>query len=247
MSDGTSRFPGVELSVLVPAYNEERNIENTIPRAVAELRRMVGRFELIIIDDCSKDRTHALALALAERFPEIRVLKNEVNLRQGATLARGFHECRMEWVTHNAMDYPFHFEDLPALLRHLPEADVVVASRKTYPGTSAPRRFVSWTNRALIRGIFGTTIKDYNFIQIYRRSVVTSLPRLSTATSFITPEIIIRAHWQGLKVVEEEIDYYRREVGTPSSANVKNIKQALRDMVRLRLSLAQSDRERRRS
>lgn len=233
-----ARFPDVSLSVLFPAYNEVGNIERTIPRAVETLREMVGRFEVIVIDDCSKDATYAIAQDLAKKYPELRVFENEVNLRQGATLAKGFGLATMDWVTHNAMDYPFHFEDLPILLRHLPEADVVVASRKSYPGTSAARRFVSWTNRALIRALFGTSIVDYNFIQIYRRSVLMELPRTSTATSFLTPEIVIRAHRRGLRVVEEHIDYHRRELGTPSSANVKNIKQALRDMVRLRVALA---------
>src|SRR3954447_11118085 len=141
--------------------------------------------------------------------------------------------AKMELVTHNAMDYPFHFADLPQLLVHFPQADVVVASRKTYPGTTAPRRFVSWTNRTLIRGLFGTRIKDYNFIQIYKKSVLEAQRPISTATSFLTPEKIIRAHRAGMKVVEVEVDYHRREVGTPSSANMKNIKQAMRDMVRL--------------
>lgn len=238
----TARFPDVSLSVIFPAYNEVGNIERTIPRAIETLRAMIGDFEVIVIDDCSKDDTYAIALDLATKYPELRVSKNEVNLRQGATLDRGFRLATKEYVTHNAMDYPFHFEDLPQLVRHLPRADVVVASRKTYPGTTAPRRFVSWTNRTLIRGLFGTHHKDYNFIQIYRRSVLLSLPRTSTATSFITPEIIIRAERAGYVVEEEVIDYHRREVGTPSSANVKNIKQAVRDMVRLRMALAREGR-----
>lgn len=237
-----ARFPDISLSVLFPAYNEIGNIERTIPRAVEALREMVGRFEVLVIDDCSKDATYAVAQDLARRFPQVRAYKNDVNLRQGATLARGFELATMDYVTHNAMDYPFHFEDLPVLLRHLPLADVVVASRKTYPGTTAPRRFVSWTNRALIRGIFGTSFEDYNFIQIYRRDLLLSLPRTSTATSFLTPEIIIRAHRMGRVVVEEVVDYHRREIGTPSSANAKNIKQALRDMLRLRLALAREGR-----
>lgn len=240
-----ARFPDISLSVIFPAYNEAGNIERTIPRAIASLREMVGRFEMLVIDDCSKDETFAMAETLVAKYPEIRLFKNEVNLRQGATLARGFALSSMEYVTHNAMDYPFHFEDLPRLLRHFPSADVVVASRKTYPGTSRGRRMVSWTNRALIRGLFGTRIVDYNFIQIYKRSVLDALPRLSTATSFITPEIIVRAHRSGLRVVEEVVDYHRRETGTPSSATTRNIEQALRDMIRLRVELAREQRRRR--
>lgn len=232
-----AQFPDISLSVVFPAYNEVGNIERTIPAAVRALRDVVGRFEVILIDDCSKDETYAIADKLAAEYPEIRLFKNEKNMRQGATLARGFGLATMDLVTHNAMDYPFHFEDLPILLRQFPAADVVVASRKAYPGTTAPRRFVSWTNRAVIRALFGTRVHDYNFIQIYKRSVIQDQPSLSTATSFITPEKIIRAHHRGLRVVEVEVDYHRREIGTPSSANWKNIKQALRDMARLRLEL----------
>ena len=233
----TARFPEISLSVIMPAYNEVGNIERTVPRAVETLREMVGRFEVLLMDDCSKDDTFAHAQDLAGRYPEVRASRNEVNLRQGGTLARGFSLVTMDYVTHNAMDYPFHFDDLPVLLRHFPRADLVVGSRKSYPGTSAPRRFVSWANRTLISTMFGTHVKDYNFVQICRRTMLQSFPRTSTATSFITPEIIIRAHRGGFVVVEEEIDYHRRELGKPSSLNVKNVKQAMKDMVRLRLAL----------
>jgi glycosyltransferase involved in cell wall biosynthesis len=225
-------FPDLRLSVVMPAYNEQVNIRTTIPKAIAALRRHVGTFELIVIDDCSKDDTGKIADEMARELPELRVVHNEVNLRQGGSLKRGFALARYDYVTHNAMDYPFDFDDLPQLLRHLPGADVVVASRKTYPGTTAPRRFVSWTNRALIRGLFGTNIVDYNFIQIYSKRAI-DLPSFSDATSFITPEKIIRAHRRGWKVVEEIVDYHRREHGVPSSANAKNIKRALSDMSRL--------------
>jgi len=238
-------FPDVRLSVVMPAYNEEANIKSTIPRAIEALRRQVGAFELILVDDCSRDGTGAIADELAQKYPELRVVHNEHNLRQGGSLKKGFALARYEYVTHNAMDYPFDFDDLPQLLRHFPEADVVVASRRTYPGTTAPRRFVSWTNRSLIRALFGSRIYDYNFIQVYKRRVI-ELPSFSDATSFITPEKIIRAHRKGWKVVEEVVDYHQRLVGTPSSANVKNIRRAIGDMVKLRAELWREERAERR-
>jgi glycosyltransferase involved in cell wall biosynthesis len=229
----SAAFPEISLSVVFPAYNEAGNIDNTIPRAVASLRRMVGAFEIIVIDDCSQDDTHARAQALAAVHPELQVLRNERNLRQGGTLRRGFAAARYDLVTHNAMDYPFDFDDLPALLRHFPEADVVVAARKSYPGTTAPRRLVSWTNRALIRGLFGAAFHDYNFIQIYKREVLQAQRCFSQATSFITPEKILRACRDGRRVREVEVDYHQRLVGKPSSANWKNVRAALRDMGKL--------------
>lgn len=227
------RFPNLSLSVVIPAYNESGNIERTIPRAIESLRRIVGRFEVIVIDDCSRDDTHEKALRLAENLAELRVLRNERNLRQGGTLERGFAAARFDLVTHNAMDYPFDFDDLPPLLEAFPAADIVIASRRSYPGTSALRRTVSWSNRALIRGLFGASFHDYNFVQIYKREVMQSLNCISAATSFITPEKILRAHRQGFQIREIDTTYHQRLIGVPSSANWKNVRAALRDMARL--------------
>lgn len=221
----------------MPAFNEEANIRTTVPKAIASLRAIVGQFELILIDDCSTDSTPAISRELAGRFPEIRYERNPVNLRQGGTLRRGFELARFDLVTHNAMDYPFDFDGLPELLAHASEADVIVASRRSYPGITPGRRFVSFANRALLRGLFGVRVHDYNFIQIYRRSVLSELPSFSTATSFITAEKIIRASHRGLRVVEVPVTYHPRLAGKPSSANWKNIRAALRDMGRLWLEL----------
>ncbi len=239
-----ARYPDVRLSVVIPAYNEASNLEQTLPRAVASLRRLVGAFELILIDDCSRDETYQVASTMSARFPELRVFRNEVNLRQGGTLERGFKLAAHDLVMHNAADYPFDFEDLPLLLEHFPAADLVVAARRSYPGTSAPRRFVSFANRALLRLLFGADLRDYNFIQIYRRQFLQGQPTLSRATSFITPEKIIRAIRLGQRVVEVEVDYHRRLVGQPSSASWSNIRAALRDMGRLWLEFRRADARR---
>ena len=99
------------------------------------------------------------------------------------------------------------------------------------------REFISWGNRVLLRGLFGTNITDFNFVQLYRRSVVQGQAAVSHATSFITPEKIIRAQKSGYRVVEVEVEYRRRERGAPSSATVANILRAFADMLRLRVDL----------
>jgi glycosyltransferase involved in cell wall biosynthesis len=232
-----ARFPDFKLSVVIPARNEEGNIGRTMPRVVSSLRALVGTFEIILIDDCSQDRTPELADALAAEYPEIIVVHNEVNLKQGGSLRRGFAMARYDWITHNAMDYAFDFEDLPDLLAHVDHADVIVAERKSYPGTTPSRRFVSLVNRVLLRGLFGVPVTDFNFIQLYRRSVIADLPAFSHATSFITVEKVVRAHKAGLRVVTVPATFHERVLGKPSSATVKNISQALNDMGRLWLEL----------
>src|SRR6266404_2327380 len=149
-----SLFPHLSLSVILPAYNEAQLLASSVERSVASLERVVGEFEILLIDDCSTDATPAVAEALGREFPQVRVMHNPRNLRQGGCLELGFGSARYDLVTHNAVDYPFDFDDLPLGLRYVPDAEVVVFTRRSYPGVSSSRRFISWGNRSLIRLLF---------------------------------------------------------------------------------------------
>lgn len=233
----TTQFPNLSLSVVLPAYNEERLLAATLQRSVAALAHTVDQFEVLLIDDCSTDRTPGLADALGREFPQVQVVHNPHNLQQGGCLKLGFDLARYELVIHNAIDYPFDFADLPTVLQHFPEADVVVVTRASYPGVSAARRFVSWGNRSLIRRLFGLAITDYNFVQVFKRSVLMQQHCFSTSTAFMTAERIIRAHHAGYRVVAVEAEYRRRPVGVSSSGTLGVIANSLRDMARLWLEL----------
>jgi glycosyltransferase involved in cell wall biosynthesis len=230
-------FRHLSLSVVMPAYNEERLIEETIRRSVTSLERILDDYEILLIDDCSTDRTPALADALERELPRVRAIHNPRNLRQGGCLHLGFDLARCDLVMHNAMDYPFDFDDLPPLLEQFPAADVVVVTRRSYPGVSAGRKFISWGNRSLIRVLFGLKIKDYNFVQIYKRAVLVQQECFSVATAFTTVERIIRAHQAGRRVVAMEADYHRRPAGVSSSGNLRVIRDSLLDMTRLWIEL----------
>lgn len=232
-----SRFPDLSLTAVIPAYNEERLLEATVRRAVASLARSLDRFEVLLVDDASTDGTRALSDALARDLPQVRVVHNERNLKQGGCLRLGFGLARHDLVTHNAVDYPFDFDDLPLLLRYFPTADVAVATRRSYPGVSASRMALSGANRLLIRLLFGVGIRDYNFVQVYKRSVLAAQPCLSTATNFMTVEHIVRAHHAGHRIVAVPCDYHPRAAGSSSSGTLRHMAIALRDMARLRLEL----------
>lgn len=240
-----SLFPDVSLSVILPVYNEAALVEEAVRRSVASLQRIVGRFEILLIDDCSTDETGAIADALAREIPELRVIHNQRNLRQGGCLRMALPLARHDLVTHNAVDCPFDFEDLPLALREFPRADVVVVTRRSYPGVSSARRLVSWANRFLIRALFGLHIGDYNFVQVYKREFLMNEESFSSATAFITVERIVRAHHAGARVVAVEAEYHRRPAGRSTSGNWRTVRDSLRDIGRLWLELKLGDRNRR--
>lgn len=221
----------IHFSVVFPAFNEEQNIDVTITKAVASLRKRFSSFEILIVDDCSRDRTLQKAEALARRFPEVRVLHNHKNLGSGGSVIAGWEAAKGEILTHNAMDYPFDLEDLDAILPLLGEADVVVAARRVRAGYSFYRKLTSVVHRSLLHLLFKPRLRDYNFVQFYKRRVVEEAKPRTRSSAFLTPELLIRAYDAGFKIAEVEVEYRPRERGEATSGQPKVILTSLRDML----------------
>lgn len=221
----------MEFSVVFPAYNEEANIDITIPKAIASLRKRFRSFEVIIVDDCSKDSTFERANALADRFSEVRVLRNPRNLGSGGSVVHGWAEAKGAIITHNAMDYPFDLENLDRVMPLMKDADVVVVARPTRAGYSAYRKLTSHVHRALLHRLFELRLNDYNFVQFYKREVLERAKAETRSSAFLTPETLIRANDLGFRIVEVEIEYLPRERGVATSGKPKVILTSLRDML----------------
>ncbi len=218
------------ITVIFPAYNEEANIGRAIKRSMEAMSRRFDTFELLIIDDGSRDHTGSIAEKLAATYPEITVLHNERNMGLGETLYRGFQCAKGELVIQNAMDYPLDLRDLDELLPHLDEADIVVAVRKAYAGYTPYRKLTSKVNRALLRLLFKPKLRDYNYTQLFKRKVLEAARPTSRSTVFIAPEIIIRAHELGFRIKEVEVDFHPRIAGEATSGKPGVILRSVRDM-----------------
>jgi len=219
------------ISVVFAAYNEEMNIRPTMERALAAMQSLGPGFEIVIVDDRSTDSTGRIADELAAEHPEIRVLHNERNMGQGASLVRGFEQARHELVTHNAMDYPFDLRDLASMLPLLDQADIVVAARTSRAGYSPYRVLASAVHRALLHLLFPLHLSDYNFVQLYPRSVWQAIKVQSRSTAFLTPEALIRAHDLGYRIKEVPVEYHPRLAGQATAGKPKVILHSLRDML----------------
>jgi len=233
------------ITVIFPAYNEEQNIRSAIARAVEAMRPRFHVFELLIINDGSKDRTGEIADALAGTYPEVTVIHHRQNLGLGETLYRGFQCARGELVIQNAMDYPLDLRDLDGMIPLLEEADVIVAVRKAYAGYSPYRKLTSRVNRFILRWLFDPKLRDYNYTQLFKREVLSAARPTSRSTVFIAPEIIIRAYELGFRVRELDVDYHPRVFGEATSGKPKVILRSLRDMfmfwIRRKLQIADAE------
>ena len=225
----------VDLSLILPAFNEEASLVDALERATEALDRLGATFEIIVINAGSADRTGKLADAFAARDSRVRLLHNERNVNYGVSLKRGIAAARGTWVTHNGADLPLAPEDLAPFLASFGSADVIVAKRLSKEAHSPWRRLTSLTNNQLLRVLFSPSCSDLNFTQFYRSSALSKLPLISTSPAFVTPELILRAEHAGLRVVEIEAEFRRRSAGKAHFGKPKDILWTLRDMFRLRL------------
>src|SRR2546428_2945284 len=127
----------VEISAVMPAFNEEGNLEQSVGRMAAALADQAQAFEVIVVDDGSQDGTAALLARLKPIHPSLRVVRHPVNRGYGAALRSGFAAARYPWIFLMDADNQFDPADVAVLLAAA-DADIVAGYRKRRRGPPPP-------------------------------------------------------------------------------------------------------------
>jgi glycosyltransferase involved in cell wall biosynthesis len=222
-----------ELSVILPAYNEGRAVAAAIEAYARVLPGCCSSYEMIVIDDGSTDDTYAVAREASRDRPWVRVLRNPVNQGQVATLRRGFHEARGALVTHNAVDLPFDPTETGRLLGPFRDGcDVLVVERTGREAYPVVRKVISWCNLLLVRCVLGSPFNDLNFVQVYRKELLDSLPVESRGVSTVTTELVLKARLLGFRVRRTPAQYHPRRTGR-SSITLCKVVRTTRELFKL--------------
>lgn len=220
------------LSVCMPAYNEAENLPDTLDAALNILPAFVNRFEVVVVDDGSKDGTADVVRAYAGRDPRVRLVSHAQNSGYGAAVTTGLQAARGDIVMFCDSDGQFSFLDIPHLLRQMDRNDVVVGYR--YNRADHWMRLVNakcW-NR-LIRFALGVRVRDLDCaFKMFRRSVVDRL-KLTATGAAINAEIMVQVLKGGVRVSEVPVNHYPRYAGAPTGAAFKVIAKAFRELPRL--------------
>jgi glycosyltransferase involved in cell wall biosynthesis len=224
------------LSVVLPAYNEEANVAATVAEAVAVLRRLGLDYEVIVVDDGSRDATAAIVQRLAAEDPRIRLVQHERNQGYGAALASGFAAARGELIFLTDADKQFDLAEIELLLPHIRHADLVIGHRAPRRDPFV-RRLFGWGWNMLVNLVFGYTARDVDCaFKLFRRRVLDDVKVASRGAMF-SAELLIRARQAGYVVHEVAVSHRPRRAGRPTGAKPAVIARAFRDLVRFRWQL----------
>jgi glycosyltransferase involved in cell wall biosynthesis len=227
-----------ELSVFFPAVNEEKNIKETVEKAVAVLPTIVDKWKVIVVDDGSTDKTSQIVKDLIKNNPRIRMITHTPNRGYGAALKSGFYNAKYSWIAYTDADGQFDFAELNKFVEKQKEtnADLVIGY---YLKRQVPYyRIIGskvWELAVLL--LFGLKVRDIDCgFKLIRKEVIDKIPRLQAERGpFITSELLIKAKKAGFKITEVGVSHYPRKAGKSTGADLKVVIGGLKDLVKLRV------------
>jgi glycosyltransferase involved in cell wall biosynthesis len=224
------------LSAFFPVRDEEGNV---LPMAAAMLRmlpRVAERWELIIVDDGSRDATGALADRLADTHPGVRVVHHPLGGGYGAAIRSGLRSARYEYVFYTDGDRQFDPAQISALIAELHRAEVVVGYRHARSDPFG-RRLNATAWNALVRALFRLPVRDVNCaFKLFHRAALEGIePEADGA--MVSTELLARICRRGHRIVEVPVDHFPRRAGAPSGGNPRVVARAFTELFRLRRRL----------
>jgi glycosyltransferase involved in cell wall biosynthesis len=229
-----------ELSYFFPAHDEEDNLEPLVDEAIAVLPSLAERWEIVIVDDGSRDRTAEIADRVAETHPDVvRVVHHPVNLGYGSALRSGFRAARFGFVAFTDGDRQFRVADLGRLTARMagPDRPDVVVGFRMRRADPVIRTIYAKTYRLANRIFFGLRATDVDCAcKLFRRDALAGI-RVESGGAFLSAELLIKLRARGRTIVEMGVPHYPRTAGSPTGAKPLVILRAVRDFWMLRLRL----------
>jgi len=229
---GALRPDCVELSLVFPAFDEEPNLGPLLDEARRIAARLATHFEIVVVDDGSRDEGARVVAERARSDPRIRLIRHVANRGYGAALRAGLRAARGELVFFSDADLQFDLDELALLLEHAADFDIVAGYRAPRRDPW-PRRLLAWGWGSLVRGLFDLEVRDIDCaFKVFRRHVLEALP-LASIGAFVNTELLVRARSAGFRVHQVPVSHRRRRHGRQTGAHPRVIARALVELASL--------------
>jgi glycosyltransferase involved in cell wall biosynthesis len=243
-SAGQRLIHDVDVSLVIPAYNESENLLPLLNACEEALARVAGEHEILIIDDGSTDDTaEALSRLEAER-PLLRTIRHERGKNIGChpSELEGLMAARGEVALFLPADLQIHPSSLAQFLDASASADIV-ASRRVHRADNIFRRLLSSANNFVERTLMGVNVHDaHSSMLVNRRTLREVVPLVISNSALIPAELLVRARQRGLRVAEIDVDHFPRASGRQTGAKFSELLRVQFDLLRLRRLLVRESR-----
>jgi len=233
------KVPLQELSLFFPCHNEAENLEALVADALAALPALATTYEVILVDDGSRDDTAGVAERLVQRHGGVvRLVRHDVNRGYGGALRSGFAAARYSHLAYTDGDRQFRVADLARLVERAQETRSPVVIGYRLKRADPPLRLVYATlYRVANRVWFGLRVRDVDCAaKLFRRDVLQNISVHSNG-AFFSAELLIRLRLAGVNALEVGVPHYPRTAGSPTGARRSVIARAVRDFWSLRIGL----------
>lgn len=224
------------LSVVIPAFNEEEILENTVATVVAGVRALgLDWFEVLLCENGSRDATAEIAARLSDQIDEVSVITLE-RPDYGAAMRAGFFAARGEAIVNFDADY-YDLDFLAAALDQ--DGDIVVAAKGLLDSHDArvmSRRIVSRCFGWFVRSLLNVSVTETHGMKLFRRSTIAPLlPNVFRTKDLFDTELLARAEYRGCAI--DELPVETKELRHSRSGIVRRIPRTVWGLMRLRFSL----------
>ncbi len=242
----TTRAVPLELSVVVPAYNEERNIVDVVADTGRFLRGLGVTYEINVVDDGSVDRTVAVLMA-GNSDPALRLIRHRNNRGYGAALRSGFAASRGRYVLLLDGDGQFRIDSLAGIWPRRGEADLLLGYRS--PRKDPPvRRLAGWLySRLFVRAAFGGGYRDVNCgFKLMTRDLLDNL-ELTANGALISAELLAHARRRHAHWIEIPVAHFPRRYGKATGLLPRVVFAVVKELLNVRRHVFATEAGRRES
>jgi glycosyltransferase involved in cell wall biosynthesis len=231
MVDDDGRVPG-KISLVLPAHNEEPNIRTVVEEAAAVLPTAFADYEVIVVNDGSRDRTLEIAQQLSNENPRVVVVNHPINRGYGAALTSGFNAATGDYIMFMDSDRQFDINDIHNLTPYVEEYDIV-AGYRIKRNDPAHRLLNAALFGMAVRLMFDLQVRDIDCaFKIMHADVLKGI-NLESPGALINTEILAKAKAQGRTLTQVGVNHYPRLEGEQSGASLKVVFRAFKEIIRL--------------
>jgi glycosyltransferase involved in cell wall biosynthesis len=222
---------GRSISVVVPAYNEMGNLEAAV-RDVVHALRSFDDYEVIIVNDGSKDGTGEVADRLAASLDRVSVIHHETNKGFSASYQTGLKHARMAYFTFVPGDHEVALESVEGIFDAVGKADIVIPYHGTPWNRTWHRRLLTWICTTQLNVLFSRHLKYFQGPAVYPTDLARALPN-TTSGFFFATEMLVNALMMGYSWIEVPLIHHERAYGQSKAVKPGNIVSAQLTILRL--------------